>query len=60
MTDPFPFKLVDTETDPPYEVASYWRKAQAEFHRDHLRRHGGTYIRAKVDRGGYGINEPSK
>ena len=60
MTDPWPFKVIDEETDPPVMVCSYDTLEKAEFFIDHLRKHGGTVTRAKVDRGGYGIDGPSK
>jgi hypothetical protein len=60
MTDPFPFKVVDEESSPPHVVADYAELEQAEFHIEWLHKAGGYVLRAKVDRGGYGIDGPSK
>lgn len=50
-----PHAVTDVECDPPYVVARYAKPAQAQFHLSHLREHGGSTIRAKVDRGGYAV-----
>jgi hypothetical protein len=52
----FPYAVVDEET--PYVVARYETQAQAEFHIDQLHKYGGTVMRQKVERGGYGIDGP--
>jgi len=54
-----PFAIVDEESNPMgVVVARYARLDQAEFHIGWLRDHGGAWLRAKVERGGYGIDGP--
>lgn len=55
-----PFAVVDEESNPAYVVARYERLELAEFHITHLHGHGGSVLRAKVERGGYGIDGPEE
>jgi predicted enzyme related to lactoylglutathione lyase len=50
--------VVDEETDPPVVVIRYKTVAEAEWYLGYLREHGGTVTRAKIARGGYGIDAP--
>jgi len=54
-----PYAIVDEE-DGGTVVARYTRLDLAEFHIGHLRDHGGTWLHAKVNRGGYGIDGPEE
>lgn len=53
-----PVAVVDEEADPPVIVTRYQQVAQAEWFLGYLREHGGSVLRDKVDRGGYGIDAP--
>lgn len=53
-----PVAVVDEESVPPVVVTRYPDVKQAEWFIGYLGEHGGTAIRAKVDRGGYGIDAP--
>ena len=55
-----PFAVVDVENNPPVVIARYERLDQAEWHIGHLKDHGGTVLRKKVERGGYGIDGPEE
>ena len=50
--------VVDKETHPPVVVTYYDTPEGAEGFLLYLWEHGGTVTRAKVDRGGYGIEVP--
>ena len=52
----YPVAVVDEESDPPTVVLRYAEVSQAEWYLGHLRDHGGTVLREKVNRGGYGID----
>ena len=51
-----PFAVVDNECSPPYTVTRYARVEQAVWYLRYLADHGGTVLRAKVERGGYSID----
>ena len=53
-----PYAIVDEESDPPWVVVRYDTRAKAEKYLAYLAKHGGTYLREKVERGGYGIDGP--
>lgn len=56
----WPVAVVDIECDPSYVVIRYARLEQAEWYTTYLGDHGGSVIRAKVERGGYAINVPEE
>lgn len=53
-----PVAVVDEESSPPVIVTRYATVPDAEWFIGYLAQHGGTAIRAKVERGGYGIDAP--
>jgi hypothetical protein len=53
-----PYAVVDEECDPSWVVIRYDTLAKAEKYLAYLAKHGGTALRAKVERGGYGIDGP--
>lgn len=52
--------IVDEECNPPVVVTRYESVAQAEWFLGYLAAHGGSVTRAKVERGGYGIDAPEE
>lgn len=56
-----PVAVVDEESDPPGRVViRYETVAKAEWYIAYLHEHGGTVTRAKIERGGYGIDVPEE
>lgn len=53
-----PVAVVDEECDPPVVVIRYKTPEDAAWYLGYLSEHGGSAIRAKVARGGYGIDAP--
>lgn len=53
-----PVAVVDEEASPPVVVTRYKTAKEAEWYLTYLAEHGGEHLRAKVERGGYGIDAP--
>jgi hypothetical protein len=53
-----PVAVVDEESNPPVVVIRYPTVSDAEWYLGYLHDHGGTYLREKIARGGYGIDAP--
>jgi hypothetical protein len=52
--------VVDIECEPNCVVTRYTRPEQAEWFLGYLSEHGGSVLRAKVERGGYSIDVPEE
>jgi len=53
-----PYAVVDVEEGLGRIVVRYETRAKAEWYLTYLARTGGSVLRAKVERGGYGIDGP--
>jgi hypothetical protein len=53
-----PVAVVDEESNPPVVVTRYRTPEAAQWYLGYLAEHGGSVTRAKVERGGYGIDAP--